>query len=100
VPNLKLALAGAASRWGKTLPWIMGTASAEKESIREFSFRSIQFSVTPEQVVRRTVVFELGCCLALKFGNDSLGEHFTQLDAPLVKRISVQIAPCVKTLCS
>ena len=34
-------------------------------------------------------MFELGCGLALKFWNDSLGEHLAQFHTPLVKRINV-----------
>src|ERR1039458_10534018 len=66
-----------------------GTAPAENRSSREFSFCSLQFSITADQVICRTVVFEHGCRLVLKFGNDSLGEHLAQLDAPLIERINV-----------
>jgi hypothetical protein len=34
-------------------------------------------------------MIELGCRLALKFWNDSLGEHLAQFHTPLVKRINV-----------
>src|SRR5438094_4296730 len=53
------------------------------------SWRLLQFPVAADEVVRRTVVFELRCVLALKLRNDALGEHFAQLDAPLIKRINV-----------
>ena len=79
--NTSITPAEAASLWG--------TPPAENEAIREFSFGPLQLSITADQVVRRTVVFQLRCCLALEFGNDSLGEHLTQLDTPLVKRIDV-----------
>src|ERR1039458_8089734 len=66
-----------------------GTAPAKNGSSRGVSFCSLQFSITADQVIRRTVVFEHGCRLVLKFGNDSLGEHLAQLDAPLIERINV-----------
>ena len=34
-------------------------------------------------------MFKLGRCFAFQFGNDALGKHFAQLDAPLVERINV-----------
>ena len=34
-------------------------------------------------------MFEPGRRLALQFGNNALGQHFAQLDAPLVERINV-----------
>ena len=32
---------------------------------------------------------ELGLCLALEFGDDALGQHLAQFDAPLVERVDV-----------
>src|SRR5579864_4431572 len=45
--------------------------------------------ISADQVVRRTIVFQLGCPFPLKLGNNSLGERLPQLDAPLIKRIDV-----------
>jgi len=50
---------------------------------------SLHFSIAANEVVRRAVVLELGRRLAFEFGNDALGKHFAQFDAPLVKRINV-----------
>jgi hypothetical protein len=32
---------------------------------------------------------EHGLCLAFQFGDNALGQHFTQFDAPLVERVDV-----------
>jgi hypothetical protein len=48
-------------------------------------FRRLQFSVTADQIVCRTIVFEFERGFAFQFGNNSLGEHLAQLDAPLIK---------------
>ena len=50
---------------------------------------SLELPVAADEVVRRTVVLELRFRLALKLRDDALGEHFAQLDAPLVERIDV-----------
>ena len=85
-----IAPAEAAFLLGKSPPVdYAGMLPAENGSGQEFSFRLLQCSIAADQVVCRTVVFEPGCCLALQFGNDALGEHLAQLDTPLVKRINV-----------
>src|SRR4029077_7782275 len=45
----------------------------------------LKFSVAPNQVVGRTVMLKLGLCITLEFGNDALGHHLAQLNAPLVE---------------
>src|SRR5690606_18986096 len=44
--------------------------------------------VTPDQLVGRTVVGELGLRI-LELGDDALREHFAELDAPLVERVHI-----------
>lgn len=38
-------------------------------------------------------MLEFGLCLALKFGDDALGEDFAKLHAPLIERINVPYGP-------
>src|SRR6202021_867636 len=45
--------------------------------------------VARDQRVGRTVMFKLRRALALQLGDDSLGQHFAQLDTPLVERVDV-----------
>jgi len=66
--------------------WIL---HAENKSVREYSLRRLQFPITVDQVVSRTIVFEFGRGFAFQFGNNPLGEHLAQLDAPLIKGINV-----------
>ena len=41
----------------------------------------------PDQIVRRTIVFESGWPFAFQFGNDALRQGLAQFDAPLIKGI-------------
>ena len=68
---------------------IYRVATGQKPTGREDSFHLLQFSIPPDQIVRRTVVFEFWRGFAFQFGNDPLGEHLAQLDAPLIKGINV-----------
>ena len=52
-------------------------------------FRRLQFSITTNEVVRRTVVFKPGGGLAFQFGDDPLRQNFSEFNAPLIKRINV-----------
>ena len=38
-------------------------------------------------------MFEIGSARAFEFGNNFLGKHFAQLDAPLIERINVPNRP-------
>lgn len=53
----------------------------------------IQPPVPPDQRVCRAVVLEVGFVLALKFGDDAVGEDFAQFDAPLIERVDVPDRP-------
>jgi len=47
------------------------------------------FPVAADQVVRGTVVAGRRLFFALQFRDNALGEHFTELHAPLVERVNV-----------
>jgi hypothetical protein len=54
--------------------------------------------VVADQRIRRTVVAKLSFFHAVEFRNNAQGQELAELDASLVERIDVQIAPWVKTL--
>src|SRR5262252_5867849 len=48
-----------------------------------------QRAVTTDERVRRTVMAQDWFGTAIEFRDDALGQHFSQLDSPLVERIDV-----------
>src|ERR1700730_4062110 len=57
--------------------------------IRASSRASLEFAVATDQIVRRTVMAELGLGLAHQLGDDALGQYLAEFDAPLVERVDV-----------
>ena len=69
------------------------SADVNVETCGGFGHHSFHFPVTPDQIVRRTVVLELKACLAFEFGNNALCEHLAQFHAPLIERVDVPDRP-------
>src|SRR5215471_19979321 len=46
-------------------------------------------SIATDQIIRRTVVVEIGLCLVLELWNDAFRQHLAELHTPLVKGINV-----------
>src|ERR1051325_3379171 len=57
------------------------------------SFSVPEPAIPADQVVGRAVVAELGLGLALELGDDALGQHLAELDAPLIERVDVPDRP-------
>src|SRR5262245_57052813 len=53
------------------------------------SRRSFQLSVSPNEIVRRTVVLQLRGRFAFQLGNDALGKRLPEFNTPLVEGIDI-----------
>src|SRR5262249_26706652 len=57
----------------------------------------LQFPVTPNQVVSRAVMLQSGFRLTLEFWDNPLGQHLSNLDAPLMEGVDMPDRPLGKT---
>src|SRR5690348_5757031 len=55
----------------------------------DYSSLLLQLAVTPDQIVRGTIILQSWRRFAFKFGNDPLGQHLAEFHAPLIKRIKI-----------
>jgi len=53
------------------------------------SYLLLHCPVSADQVIGRAIMVKPGCCLALQFRNDALGQNLAQFHAPLVERVDV-----------
>src|SRR5215470_11836286 len=56
---------------------------------RRRSRKFLEFAVMADQRIRRTIMAQVGLCVAFEFGDDVQGQHLAQFDAPLIERIDV-----------